>query len=76
MLLVVSIEILGLFLWAHIRFQKFLEISKSMCVRPCDMQPKLLAAKKQEVGAKFSPTWKFERDVDQQIRWGVAPLGK
>jgi hypothetical protein len=28
------------------------------------------------VGAKFNPTWKVGRDVDQHIRWGVAPLGK
>jgi hypothetical protein len=40
------------------------------------MQPKFLAAQRQEVGAKFSPTWKVGRDVDQYIRWGVAPLGK
>jgi hypothetical protein len=26
----VTVEILGLFLWAHIRFQKFLKISKPM----------------------------------------------
>jgi hypothetical protein len=70
------IEILGHFNLAHIRFQEFLEISKSMCVSPCDMQPKFLAAQRQEVGAKFSPTWKVGRDVDQHIRWGVASLGK
>jgi hypothetical protein len=40
------------------------------------MQPKFLAAQRQGVGAKFSPTWKVGRDVDQHIRWGVAPLGK
>jgi hypothetical protein len=40
------------------------------------MQYKLLAAQKQEVGAKFSPTWKVGRDIDQHIRWGVAPLDK
>jgi hypothetical protein len=71
-----SVEILGLFIWAHNRFQKFLEISKPMCVSPCDMQPILLAAQRQEVGARFSPTWEVERDVDQHIRWSVAPLGK
>jgi hypothetical protein len=47
-----------------------------MCVSPCDMQPNLLAAQRQEVGAKFSPTWKVGRDVDQHVRWGVAPVGK
>jgi hypothetical protein len=47
-----------------------------MCVSPCDMQPKFLAVQRQEVGAKFSPTWKVERDVDQNITWGIAPLGK
>jgi hypothetical protein len=71
-----GVEILGHFSLAHIRFQKFLEISKLMYVSPCDMQPKLLAAQRQGVGAKFSPTWKVGRDVDQHIRWGVAPLGK
>jgi hypothetical protein len=50
------VEILGLFISVHNRFQKFLEISKPMCVSPCDMQPKLLAAQRQGVGAKFSPT--------------------
>jgi hypothetical protein len=70
------VEILGMFIWAHIRFQKFLEISKPMCVNPCKMQPKFLAAQRQWVGAKFSPTWKVRRDVDQHIRWDVAPLGK
>jgi hypothetical protein len=40
------------------------------------MQPKFLAAQRQEVGAKFSPTWKGGRDVDQHIRWGVEPHGK
>jgi hypothetical protein len=25
---------------------------------------------------KFSPTWEVGRDVDQHIRWGIAPLGK
>jgi hypothetical protein len=40
------------------------------------MQPKFLAAQRQGVGAKFNPIWKVERDVDQYIRWGVAPLGK
>jgi hypothetical protein len=40
------------------------------------MQPKFLVAQRQEVGAKFSPTWKVGRDVDQHIRWDVAPLGK
>jgi hypothetical protein len=47
-----------------------------MCVSPYDMQPKFFAAQRQEVGAKFSPTWKVGRDVDQHIRWGVAPLDK
>jgi hypothetical protein len=47
-----------------------------MGVSPCDMQPKFLAAQRQEVGAKFSPTWKVGRDVYQHIRWGVASLGK
>jgi hypothetical protein len=40
------------------------------------MQPKLLAAQRKEVEAKFSLTWKVGRDVDQHIRWGVAPLDK
>jgi hypothetical protein len=40
------------------------------------MQPKFLAAQRHEVGAKFSPTWKVGRVVDQHIRWGVALLGK
>jgi hypothetical protein len=40
------------------------------------MQPMFLAAQRQGVEAKFSPTWKVGRDVDQHIRWGVAPLGK
>jgi hypothetical protein len=40
------------------------------------MQPKFLAAQRQEVGAKFSPTWEVGRDIDQHIRWDVAPLGK
>jgi hypothetical protein len=71
-----AVKILGLLVWAYTRFQKFLEISKPMCVSPCDMQPKFLAAQWQEVGAKFSSTWKVGRDVDQHIRWGVAPLGK
>jgi hypothetical protein len=47
-----------------------------MCVSPCDIQPKLLAAQREGVGAKFSPTWEVRRDVDEHIRWGVAPLGK
>jgi hypothetical protein len=47
-----------------------------MCVSPCDMHPKFLAAQRQGVGAKFSPTWKVGRDIDQHIRWGVAPLSK
>jgi hypothetical protein len=47
-----------------------------MCVSPFGMQPKFLAAQMQVVGAKFSPTWKVRRDVDQHIRWGVTPLGK
>jgi hypothetical protein len=64
------------FLEAHNRFQKFLEISKFMCVSLCDMQPKFLATKRQEVGAKFNPIWKVGRNVDQHIRWGVAPTGK
>jgi hypothetical protein len=51
-----GVEILGLFLWAHIRFQKFLEISKHMCMSLFDMQPKLLAVQREEVGAKFMPT--------------------
>jgi hypothetical protein len=72
----VLVEILGPNLVAHNRFQKFLEISKPICVSPFGMQPKFLAAQRQEVGAKFRPTWKVERDVDQHIRWGVAPLGK
>jgi hypothetical protein len=59
----VFVEILGHLVWAHTRFQKFLEISKSMCVSPCDMQSIFLAAQRQEVGAKFSPTWKVGRDV-------------
>jgi hypothetical protein len=50
------VEILGHFSLAHTRFQKFLEISKPMCVSPYDMQPKFLAAQRQGVGAKFSPT--------------------
>jgi hypothetical protein len=70
------VEILGHFSLAHNRFQKFLEISKPMCVSPFEMQPKFLAAQRQEVGAKFSPTWEVRRDVDQHIRWGIAPLGK
>jgi hypothetical protein len=70
------VEILGPILVVHNRIQKFLEISKSMCVSPFEMQPKILAAQRQEVGAKFNPTWKVGRDVDQYIRWGVAPLGK
>jgi hypothetical protein len=40
------------------------------------MQPKFLDAQRQEVGAKFSLIWKVGRDIDQHIRWGVAPLGK
>jgi hypothetical protein len=40
------------------------------------MQPNLLAAQRQGVGAKFSSTCKVGRDVDQHIRWGIAPLGK
>jgi hypothetical protein len=40
------------------------------------MQLKFLAAQRQEVRAKFGPTWKVRRDVDQYIRWGVSPLGK
>jgi hypothetical protein len=47
-----------------------------MCVSLFEMQPKFLAAQRQEVGAKFSPTWEVGRDVDQHIRWGVAPLAK
>jgi hypothetical protein len=47
-----------------------------MCVSSYDMQFKFLTAQRQEVKAKFSLTWKVERDVDQHIRWGVAPLGK
>jgi hypothetical protein len=39
------------------------------------MQPKFLATQKQEVGAKFSPTCKVGKDVDQHGR-GVASLGK
>jgi hypothetical protein len=70
------VEILGLFILAHNRFQKFIEISKPMCVSPFEMQPKFLAAQRQVVRAKFSPTWKVGRDIDQHIRWGVAPLGK
>jgi hypothetical protein len=70
------VEILSHFSLAHTRFQKFLKISKPMCVSPCDMQPMFLAAQKQGVGSKFSPTWKVGRDVDQHTRWGVAPLGK
>jgi hypothetical protein len=54
--LVTSVEILGHFSLAHNRFQKFLEISKLMCVSLFEMQPKFLAAQRQEVGAKFSPT--------------------
>jgi hypothetical protein len=53
-----QVEILGHFSLAHNTFQKFLEISKPMCVSPCDMQPMFLAAQRQGVGAKFSPTWK------------------
>jgi hypothetical protein len=70
------VEILDPILVAHSRFQKFLEISKPMYMSPCNMQPKFLAAQRQGVGAKFSPTWKVRRDIDQHIRWGVAPLGK
>jgi hypothetical protein len=70
------IEILGHFSLAHTRFQKFLEISKPMCVSPFVMQPKFLAAQRQVVGAKLSPTWEVGRDVDQHIRWSVVPLGK
>jgi hypothetical protein len=70
------VEILGYFSLAYTRFQKFLNFLKPICVNPCDMQPKLLAAQRQEVGAKFSPTWKVGRDVDKYIRRGVAPLGK
>jgi hypothetical protein len=62
-----NVEILGLFLCAHIRFHKFLEISKPMCVNPCVMQLKLLAVQRQEVEAKFSPTWKIGRDINQHI---------
>jgi hypothetical protein len=40
------------------------------------MQFKFLAAQRQEVGAKFSPTGKVGRDIDQHIMCGVAPLGK
>jgi hypothetical protein len=40
------------------------------------MQPKFLAAQRQEVRAKFRPTWKVGRDIDQHIRWDVAPLSK
>jgi hypothetical protein len=40
------------------------------------MQPKFLAVQRQEVGVKLSPIWKVGKDVDQYIRWGVAPLGK
>jgi hypothetical protein len=47
-----------------------------MYVSLCEMQPKFLAAQRQEVGTKFSPTWKVERDIDQYIRWDVAALGK
>jgi hypothetical protein len=73
---VVYVEILGPILVAQIRFQKFLEISKPMCVSLCDMHPMFLDAQRQGVRAKFSPTWKVGRDVDQHIRWGVVPLGK
>ena len=30
----------------------------------------------QEVGAKFSPTWEVEEELDLLIREGVLPLGK
>jgi hypothetical protein len=40
------VEILGHLVWVHNRFQKFLEISKPMCVSPCNMQPKFLAAQR------------------------------
>jgi hypothetical protein len=40
------------------------------------MQPKFLDAQRKDVGAKFSLTWKVGRDVDQYIKWDVAPLGK
>jgi hypothetical protein len=73
---VLYVEILGYFSLAHNRFRKFLEISKPMCVSPFETQPKFLVAQKQGVGAKFSPTWKVGRDIDQHIRWDVAPLGK
>jgi hypothetical protein len=43
---------------------------------PCDMQLMFLAAQRQGVGAKFSPIWKVGRDIDQYIRWSVAPLDK
>jgi hypothetical protein len=72
---IAHVEILSYLSLAHIRFQKFLEFSKHMCVSPCDMQLKFFDAQRQEVGAKFSPTWTVGRDVDQHIRWGVAPLG-
>jgi hypothetical protein len=56
------VEILGLFLLAHIRFQKLLKILKLMCVSPCNMQPKLLAAQRQEVEAKCNiPAFRTKR---------------
>ena len=30
----------------------------------------------QEVGAKFSPTWEVEEELDLLIRESVLPLGK
>jgi hypothetical protein len=60
----------ALFKWAHIRFQKFLEILNPMCVSPYNMQPKFLAAQRQGVGAKFSPVWKVGR-IDKST-WTCA----
>jgi hypothetical protein len=62
-----TVEILDLFL-LYIGFYKFLEILEPMCVSPCNIQSKFLAAQRQEVRAKFSPTEKVGRDLDQHIR--------
>jgi hypothetical protein len=48
---VLSVEILGYFIWAHSRFQKFLEISKPMCVSPFGMQPKFFGCTKARGGS-------------------------
>jgi hypothetical protein len=51
-----AVEILDHFTLAHIRFQEFLRNLKAHVCKPMWMQPKLLAAQRQGVGAKFSPT--------------------